>query len=87
MDSTAIESKRFLIVPLLSSAARMPLPGATSALAVAESVAMSMWSFAPRNPSGYRPMPTPCDRWSALPSVCSDGATITSAFWNSLRVS
>ena len=35
----------------------------------------------------YRPMPTPCARWSALPSVCSDGATITSAFWNSLSVS
>jgi hypothetical protein len=34
VDSTPIESKRFLIVPSLSSAARMPLPGATSALAV-----------------------------------------------------
>ena len=31
VDSHPIESKRFLIVPLLSSAARMPLPGATSA--------------------------------------------------------
>ena len=30
-----------------------------------------------------RPMPTPCARCNALPSVCSDGATITSAFWNS----
>ena len=36
---------------------------------------------------GSRPMPTPCARWSALPSVCSDGATMTSAFWNSLSVS
>ena len=35
----------------------------------------------------HRPMPTPCARWSALPSVCSDGATMTSAFWNSLSVS
>ncbi len=34
LDSTPIESKRFLIVPPLSSAARMPLPGATSARAV-----------------------------------------------------
>ena len=36
---------------------------------------------------GYRPMPMPWARWSALPSVCSDGATITSAFWNSFSVS
>jgi len=35
----------------------------------------------------YRPMPMPCERCSALPSVCSAGATITSAFWNSLTVS
>src|SRR5581483_1125401 len=34
-----------------------------------------------------RPMPTPCARCNALPSVCSDGATITSAFWNSFSVS
>ena len=33
------------------------------------------------------PMPTPCARCSALPSVCSAGATMTSAFWNSLSVS
>jgi len=31
---TPIESKRFLIVPVDSSAARMPFPGATSAVAV-----------------------------------------------------
>ncbi len=30
------------------------------------------------------PMPMPCDRCSVLPSVCKAGATITSAFWNSL---
>ena len=34
-----------------------------------------------------RPMPTPCARCKAFPSVCSDGATITSAFWNSFKVS
>src|SRR5438093_13595521 len=34
VDSAPIESKRFLIVPVLSSAARMPLPGATRARAV-----------------------------------------------------
>src|SRR5918999_3185282 len=34
VDSTPIESKRFLIVPSLSSAARMPFPGATSSFAV-----------------------------------------------------
>ena len=33
------------------------------------------------------PMPTPWERWKNLPSVCSDGATMTSAFWNSLTVS
>jgi hypothetical protein len=37
VDSTPIESKRFLIVPSLSSAARIPLPGATSARAVSSS--------------------------------------------------
>ena len=35
VDSTSIEAKRFVIVPVLSSAARMPFPGATSAHAVA----------------------------------------------------
>src|SRR3569833_4614794 len=35
VDSRPIESKRFLIVPLLSSAARMPLPSATRAVAIA----------------------------------------------------
>src|SRR6266545_2569072 len=37
LDSTPIESKRFLIVPWLSSAARIPLPSATSARAVVSS--------------------------------------------------
>ncbi len=32
-------------------------------------------------------IPMPCARWSDLPSVFSAGATITSAFWNSLTVS
>src|ERR687884_1221304 len=34
VDSIPIESKRFLMVPSLSSAARIPLPGATSARAI-----------------------------------------------------
>src|SRR6266540_2874132 len=34
VDSTPIESKRFLIVPSLSSAARIPFPSATSCRAV-----------------------------------------------------
>jgi hypothetical protein len=34
VDSSMIESNRFWIVVSLSSAARMPLPGATSAFAV-----------------------------------------------------
>src|SRR4029079_12968068 len=34
VDSQLIVSNRFLIVPLLSSAARMPLPGATIARAM-----------------------------------------------------
>ena len=40
-------------------------------------------------PEGGRaqwPMPTPCERCRSLPSVWSAGATITSAFWNSLTV-
>jgi len=32
----------------------------------------------------YLPMPTFCDFWRALPSLWRDGATMTSAFWNSL---
>ena len=43
--------------------------------------------FAHRIGPVSRPMPTPCDRWSDLPSVCRAGATITSAFWNSFTVS
>ena len=31
----------------------------------------------------FEPMPTDCSRCSCLPSVCSAGATITSARWNS----
>ena len=34
MDSTPTDARRFAIVGVLSSAARMPLPGATSARAV-----------------------------------------------------
>src|SRR5438067_13641751 len=52
VDSTPMESKRFLIVPLLSSAARMPLPGATSARAVAFSSLRSMRSL-PFNGAGW----------------------------------
>ena len=37
--------------------------------------------------SDHRPIPMPCARCSDLPSVFSAGATITSAFWNSLTVS
>ena len=33
------------------------------------------------------PIPTPWDFCRPLPSVCSAGATMTSAFWNSLRLS
>ena len=32
------------------------------------------------------PIPTCWERWSDLPSVSSAGATITSAFWNSLTL-
>ncbi len=30
----------------------------------------------------WAPMPMAWSRWSCLPSVCSDGATMTSARWN-----
>ena len=33
---------------------------------------------------GQRPIPMPWARWSDLPSVSRAGATMTSAFWNSL---
>src|SRR5579859_551783 len=44
VDSTPIESKRFLIVPVLSSAARIPFPSATSAAAVSCSSVCDMES-------------------------------------------
>src|SRR3979409_2095154 len=44
VDSNPIASKRFLIVPLLSSAARMPLPGATSASATSSNWPVPMTS-------------------------------------------
>ena len=37
-------------------------------------------------PRAQWPMPTPCERCRSLPSVWRAGATITSAFWNSLTV-
>ncbi len=40
VDSTAIDLKRFSIVPVDSSAARMPLPGATMAWATLASSLM-----------------------------------------------
>src|SRR5262249_41012679 len=57
-----IESKRFLIVPLDSSAARMPLPAATSACAISSSDVVWMAICPPRlsvshlalSPCGYR---------------------------------
>src|SRR5918995_4218783 len=45
VDSSRIESKRFSIVPELSSAARIPLSSATSALAVASRSAGMSDSF------------------------------------------
>src|SRR5437899_4014099 len=48
VDSTPIVSKRFLIVPVLSSAARIPFPSATSAAAVSCSSVFGMetpWSL------------------------------------------
>jgi hypothetical protein len=48
VDSISIESKRFLIVPSLSSAARMPLPGATSARAVSARPFSAMVSSFPQ---------------------------------------
>src|SRR5438034_10456820 len=48
VDSAPIESKRFLIVRSLSSAARIPLPSATSAFAVS-------WSSAPIVPPWFAP--------------------------------
>ncbi len=47
VDSTSIVSNRFLIVPLDSSAARSPLPGATMAFAVLASFSVSMVGFTP----------------------------------------
>src|SRR5688572_18201223 len=51
VDSSPIESKRFAIVPELSSAARIPLSSATSALAVSCSslAAMSVSFHQPAN--------------------------------------
>src|SRR6266446_9035958 len=60
VDSSPIESNRFLIVPVLSSAARIPFPSATSALAVSCS---SWWpmrlSRSDSVPKRYRPRASP----------------------------
>jgi hypothetical protein len=55
VDSTPIESKRFLIVPELSSAARIPLPSATSACAISCSSDISALPWVPGViiPSGF----------------------------------
>src|SRR5665647_2107336 len=45
VDSVPIASNRFLIVPSLSSAARIPLPSATSALAMSCSLFWAMLSL------------------------------------------
>jgi hypothetical protein len=45
VDSTSMLSKRFLIVPLDSSAASSPFPGATLALAVLASFSVSIRSL------------------------------------------
>src|SRR3954470_17109510 len=55
VDSTPIESSLFLIVPVLSSAARMPLPSATSAFAVDS----SSWMSIDRPPSKASPLDYP----------------------------
>src|SRR5205823_9201672 len=54
VDSRPIESKRFLIVPVLSSAARIPLPSATSAFAVSCSslLAIAVFSRSDSVPNG-----------------------------------
>jgi hypothetical protein len=53
VDSTSIESRRFLIVPVLSSAARIPFPSATSACAVDCSVCRSIVSSSFESLSGW----------------------------------
>src|SRR6476646_4550461 len=67
VDSTPIESKRFLIVPLDSSAARMPLPGATIAWAISVSVARSMGVSS--RPLHY--LDGSFRRLTALPHLCA----------------
>ena len=81
VDSSAIESKRFLIVPVLSSAARMPLPSATMRIAMSSSLSLmaallqssgvSRWWFRAlrRSRSNRRAASgaSSCRRWRATP--------------------
>src|SRR5207245_930119 len=62
VDSHPIESKRFLIVPLLSSAARMPLPGATSARAISFNAASIGLPFLPAGTGTFSTLP-PADAY------------------------
>src|SRR5512144_1894809 len=68
-------SKRFLIVPLASSAARIPLPGATIACAVAFSFSRSMRSLSSGVGKCHRgyDAPAPASQW-VRPLLPLDGA-------------
>src|SRR2546421_10850028 len=67
-------ANRFVSVPVLSSAARMPFPGATRAWAVATSVALSM--VPPRGPDRPRPVGAADRAGYGEPTAC--GARTTS---------
>jgi hypothetical protein len=70
VDSTPMESKRFLIVPSLSSAARIPFPGATRAFAISSrlvSVTVAIRASFDLC-GGLSPEPTRTERETALRS-------------------
>ena len=57
-------------------------PNLVTGSVIGASVSMNSMSYLPTKPF-YLPIPTPWERCSVLPSVASEGAYMTSAFWNS----
>src|ERR1700704_5031602 len=65
-----MESKRFLMVLVLSSAARMPLPGATMACATCSSVIVFVMGSSP-----LQYLPSPCCPWHSANATVSEGGS------------
>src|SRR3954451_2223709 len=71
-DSQPIEANRFLMVPLLSSAARMPLPGATNARAMSLSDVIGSLPFNRARRFGGDVVGDPIHAWNLVDNPARD---------------